>query len=186
MVFHQGDLGDTLHMVTKGTFDVRLSMSSGNSAILRLVPTGDHFGELALLGEVGRRSATVSAVTQAETLALHRGDFEVMRERHRGVDQLLIAALAERVHELSEMVLESLHVSVDKRVYRKLVLLDEYRKVQGTEAIRIGQSALADMVGATRPTVNRILRRAEDQDAIELARNSIRVLDRSRIERWGR
>ena len=187
VVFHQGDPGDSLHMVVKGSFDVRVAVPSGRSVVLRIIDAGDHFGELALVQPECRRTATIAALEPSETMTLRRDDFDEVRIRHRGVDRLLVSALADRVVEASAFVSESLYIAVDKRVFRRLVLLDRHRQALGrSDAIQMTQTDLADMVGATRPTVNRILQRAVEAGAVELFRSSLVVHDRALLERWGR
>ncbi len=99
IVFHQGDPGDTLHLVTKGTFDVRVSTTSGSSAILRLVPPGDHFGELALLVPDSSRIARVRAVTDARVLAVPRETFQRLLDTEPSFVRALLQEEAERLVE---------------------------------------------------------------------------------------
>jgi CRP/FNR family transcriptional regulator, cyclic AMP receptor protein len=66
VVFHQDDPADTLHLISKGRFVVRITTSLGDTAIFAVLGPGEMFGELALLGEAdARRSATVAASTPA-------------------------------------------------------------------------------------------------------------------------
>src|SRR6476646_3191308 len=61
VIFHQGDPGDTLHLVQEGRVKVVLPSETGDEAVLAILGPGDCFGELALLdGE--RRSASVVAM----------------------------------------------------------------------------------------------------------------------------
>ena len=71
VVFHQGDPGDTLHVITEGAMKIVLPSSEGDEAIIATLRPGDFFGELALL-DGGTHSATVTAVEAATTLALPR------------------------------------------------------------------------------------------------------------------
>jgi CRP-like cAMP-binding protein len=75
IVFHEGDPGDTFHLIAKGRFAVRVSTELGETATLAVLGRGDFFGELALLGE-HPRTATVAALEAAETMALHRESFD--------------------------------------------------------------------------------------------------------------
>jgi len=67
VVFHEQDPADTLHLIEKGRFAVRVSTPLGDRAILAVLGAGEMFGELALLGdeEDARRSATVVALEPA-------------------------------------------------------------------------------------------------------------------------
>ena len=88
VVFHRGDPADTLHLVHTGRFAVRIDTPLGDTVMLSMVGPGETFGEIALLDDVGPRSATVVALEKAETRAIHKLDFDALvaqapgRRRH--------------------------------------------------------------------------------------------------------
>src|ERR1700730_14416638 len=49
VVFHEGDPGDSMHLIQGGRFAVRCSTPMGDVATLRLLGPGAFFGELVLL-----------------------------------------------------------------------------------------------------------------------------------------
>ena len=61
VVFHEGDPADSLHLIDKGRAAVRLTTTQGDVHILRVIPSGGWFGELALVAAASR-SATVVAL----------------------------------------------------------------------------------------------------------------------------
>ena len=69
VVIRQGDSGDVFYAVAEGEFDIDM-----NGVYLRTAPRGDFFGEVALLSDVNR-TATVTAATGGELLAIHREPF---------------------------------------------------------------------------------------------------------------
>ena len=73
VVFHDGDPGDTLHLVVKGHFAIRITTPIGDQAIVRVFGPADYFGELAILSPGPRRGSAVS-LDSGETLCLHRDD----------------------------------------------------------------------------------------------------------------
>src|SRR4051794_6208465 len=74
VVFHQGDPGDTLHLLQVGRVKVYLAGESGDEAVIAILVPGDSFGELSLLdGEP--RSATIEALEPVETVSVTRADF---------------------------------------------------------------------------------------------------------------
>ena len=180
VLFHEGDPGDTLHLIRTGRLAVRVSTDAGDSATLRILRPGDAFGELALVAPSGRhrRTATVTALERAETLALPRPAFVALCERFPEVERLLLALMAERVDQLSQRLLEALYVGVERRVFRRLVeLVDIYADGSATPAIPLTQDDLAGLAGATRPTVNQVLQRLAAQGVVTLQRGSIAVND---------
>jgi CRP-like cAMP-binding protein len=98
---------------------------------------------------------------------------------------MLFRFLTNEVRVLNERLLEALYVPVEKRVRRRLVELS--RLYGGDEpVIQLTQETLAEIAGASRPTVNQVLRDEEKRGTIELSRGRIRVLEVSELERRAR
>src|SRR6266545_5402743 len=85
VVFHEGDPGDSLHLIVKGRFAVRITTPLGERALIAINGPGGAFGELALVSSEAVRSATVAALEPAETRSVFRDDFAALRKRHPGV-----------------------------------------------------------------------------------------------------
>jgi CRP-like cAMP-binding protein len=120
VVFHEGDPGDTVHLVDRGRVAVRVTSPLGDAVTLRILGPGAIFGELAVLSPAPR-NATVVAVERTETLALHRDRFEQLRREHPDVDRILLEALITEVRRLSTQLLEALHAPVPRRVALRLI-----------------------------------------------------------------
>ena len=184
VVFHQEDPADTLHLVDRGRFAVRVQTQLGDTAILAVLGPGDMFGELALLGDdEDRRSATVAALEAGETRSVHRLDFERLRREHPETSAVLIAILSGQVRRLSRHLLEALYVSADKRVLRRLV---EVAQLYDNAVVPLTQEDLAGLAGTSRATVNRVLRDEEGRGTVKLARGRTSVLDPDELARRGR
>lgn len=179
---HEGDPGDTLHLVVSGLLLIRVATPLGYTATLTVVGPGDAFGELALLSPDAKRTATVEAAETAETLSLGRAQLTALRTAYPAIDRMLTDTLVEQVRRLSGMVLEALYLPVEARVLRRLVNL---ARIYGGPApiaeIRLTQDDLASMAGTTRVTANKILRDLEDRGIVELRRGRIVVTDRAAL-----
>ena len=184
VVFHQDDPADTLHLVAKGRFVVRVTTALGDTAIFSVLGPGEMFGELALLGgEDSRRSATVAALEPGETRSVHRIDFERLRSRNPETGNVLIAILAAQVQRLSKHLVEALYVPADKRVMRRLV---EVAEIFADGVVPLTQEDLAGLAGTSRATVNRVLREEEARGTLKLGRGRTTVLDAEALARRGR
>jgi CRP-like cAMP-binding protein len=118
-------------------------------------------------------------------MSVYRADFDQLRARHPGVDRLLMRFLTNEVRILNDRLLEALYVPVEKRVRRRLVELARLYGGEGT-SIRLTQETVAELAGATRPTVNQVLRDEERRGTIRLGRGRIDVLDVDQLTRRGR
>jgi CRP/FNR family transcriptional regulator, cyclic AMP receptor protein len=184
VVFHQEDPADTLHLISKGRFVVRVTTALGDTAILSVLGPGEMFGELALLGgEHERRSATVAAIEAGETRSVHKIDFDRLRNRHPETANVFIAILAGQVNRLSKHLVEALYVPADKRVLRRL---NEMAEIFEDGVIPLTQEDLAGLAGTSRATVNRVLREEEERGTVKLGRGRTTVLDGEALARRGR
>lgn len=187
VVFHRHDPGDSLHLIQKGRFSLRVMTPLGEVATIAVRGPGDSFGEMALLGEEPVRSATVTALEDAETFAVHRAEFERLRSRHPDVDRILLRFLAGELRSMNERMLEALYVSAEKRTLRRLVELAElYRSADGEIVIALTQESIAELAGVARPTVNHVLRDEEKRGTITLERGRTRVADLDELARRAR
>jgi CRP-like cAMP-binding protein len=181
VVFHQGDPGDSLHVVVRGLLVARSSTSLGDVVTLNIFPPGAVFGELALLSTESRRTATVVALEQSETLMLGRGAFDDLRRRNRNMDAFLVAVLTERNRALSAHLSDLLFNPAEQRIHRRLLLLARVAADGDTGWVRVTQEEIASLAGTTRATVNRALRRAAQDGLIELGRSRFRIVDAARL-----
>ncbi|NUS43012.1 MAG: Crp/Fnr family transcriptional regulator [Mycobacteriaceae bacterium] len=179
---HEGDPGDSLHLVQSGRLLIRVATPLGHTATLTMIGPGDSFGELALLSADAKRTATVEAAESAETLALSRARFDTLRASSPAVDRMLTAGLVAQVRRLSTTVLEALDLPVEARVVRRLA---DLARIYGGPApvaeVRLTQDDLASMAGTTRVTANRVLRDLEQRGIVTLHRGRVIVTDRARL-----
>jgi CRP-like cAMP-binding protein len=182
VVFHRDDPGDSVHLVQRGRFAIRVATPLGDMTTVAIRGPGESFGEMALIAEQPRRSATVAALEEAETMSVYKVDFEQVRARHPSVDRILMRFLTNEVRMLNDRLLEALYVPVQKRVRRRLL---ELATLYGGEppAIRLTQETISELAGATRPTVNQVLREEEKRGTIKLSRGRIDVVDAAELAR---
>ncbi len=187
VVFHRDDLAESLHLVVRGRFAVRITTSLGESALLDVLGPGDAFGELALLLPDARRSATMEALEEGETRSVFRDDFARLQIEHPGVKDVLLRLLAQQLARASDRIVEAHYTDAESRVRRRLCELGErYATGEGEAVVPLTQEDLADMAGTSRATVNRVLRDEERRDIVELARGRIRVRDLEGLRRRSR
>ena len=183
VVFHEGDPADSLHLIAKGRFAVRVTTPLGETATLAIRGPGEAFGELALVSEAPR-SATVAALESAETHSLYRREFDELRREHPYVNRMLVAVLAASVRRMDELIVEAFYVGAEKRVLRRLRdLATVYGNGSSTTTVPLTQEDLAGLAGTSRATVNRVLREEESRGTVTLGRGKTVVLDLETLTR---
>jgi len=184
VIFHQGDPGDTLHLIATGHVSVRVTLPGGEFVIVAILGPGDAFGELALVDGPRPRGATVIALEPCETLSLGRDQFERLRASYPGVNRFLVELLSARVDRLNGHLLEALYVPAERRVLRRLLDLCQLYAGNGQHVvIPVTQDMLASLAGTTRPTANQVLGRLAASQLVEVSRGQILVLNRTELRR---
>ena len=189
-IIHEGDPGDSLHLISHGHVAVRLATPDGDRCIIRIIPPGGWFGELAMLSP-SERMATVWALDRVTTLAIDRSTVDAVRARIPDFDKVFVNALVAEVKRLSFALLEAHFLPVDQRVLRRLSELAELyasahdgrdgRDGSAEVNLPLTQEELAEVAGTTRPTVNKVLQRAADSGLLALRRGQVTILDRRKL-----
>ncbi len=180
VVFHRDDLAESLHLIVKGRFAVRITTQLGETALLDVIGPGEAFGELALLSPGSRRSATVESLDDGETLSVYRDDFALLQSEHPGVKDVLLRLLAEQLARASDRIVEAHYTDAETRVRRRL---RDLAVRQGQPAVSMTQEHLAEMAGTSRATVNRVLREEERRGTVALSRGCTTVIDLEELSR---
>ncbi len=186
VVFHQGDPGDALYVVTAGRVKISSPSETGVEAILATLRPGEFFGSLALL-DGASRSATATAVDVTETLILSRTTFRQLLNDHPVLRDHVLAALAGELRRLTHHVEELHFLDIAGRLAARLTRLAEAGAAEADGSIRIEgpitQGELAAMVGSTRQSVNRLLGFLTEDGLIRQERDAIVILDPAGLRR---
>lgn len=188
VIFHQGDVGDSLQVVASGGVKIVLPSQEGEEAIIASLRPGDFFGELALL-DGSPRSATAAALEPTETLSLPRDVFLRLIREDPKLAQALLTGLAAELRRLTRHVEELHFLDLAGRLAMRLVRLarDERPLADGRVELDwpFTQSDLASMIGGTRQSVNKVLSGLVDDGLVSIERDMIVIHDLSRLEQRG-
>src|SRR3954454_1142345 len=178
VIFHEGDPGDSLHLIESGQVAVRVTTRRGDSATLDILGAGDALGELALLPPAAPRSATDEALAPTDTLVLAGSAFHDLRDQYPGITTFLLALLVHRHRAVNGRLVEALYVPVEARLIRRL--LDLAARFGGDGArpvVALSQDDLAGLAGTTRESVNRTLSQLVTEGMVDVTRGRVALLD---------
>lgn len=186
VVFHEGDPGDSLQVIIRGHFALRLVTPRGDVCMARVFGPGDVFGRVALGPIDAVRETTVISLDESATVELFRAQLDELRAAHPCVSDALIAMAGLELRKVSERLLEALYVDADRRVRRRLLELGETYGDGGVPVIPLRQEDLAALAGTSRATVSRVLAEEERRGTISKRRRSVALLDLKELSRWAR
>ena len=156
-VIRRGDCGEALYIILRGRVKIFVTEQDGKETLLGFEEAGGFFGEVAAVDH-GPRSASVVTTTRARLLLLKHSDFRECIARRPQIALALMNGMTRRIRYLTQ----SLHDLRTRDVrHRLLAVLDRLACAAGGDRVvepRPSHQSLADMVGASREMVGRVLR----------------------------
>jgi len=157
IVINQDDETYSLYVILSGSVRVFISGEDGREAVLNHQGAGDYFGDLALIDKQPR-VASVMTTEASRFMIISREDFMACLSKNPEIAINLIKPMTSRMRMLARNVSNLALLDVYGRVAR--VLLEEAEEQDDGEMVteKLTQQEIADMVGASRAMVSRILK----------------------------
>jgi CRP-like cAMP-binding protein len=189
VLFSEGDSGDRLYIVTEGKVKLGRTSSDGRENLLAILGPGQMFGELSLF-DPGPRSATVTAVTDCTMQSLSHDELGEWLDGRAEVARGLLTQLAGRLRRANDVVADLVFSDVPGRVAKALLDLSSRFGRVADDGVHVHhdltQEELAQLVGASRETVNKALADFASRGWLRLEARSVVLMDVDRLRRRAR
>jgi len=174
IVINQDDETYSLYVILSGSVRVFISGEDGREAVLNHQCAGDYFGDLALIDKQPR-VASVMTTEASRFMIISREDFMACLSKNPEIAINLIKPMTSRMRMLARNVSSLALLDVYGRVAR--VLLEQAEEQEDGEMIteKLTQQEIADMVGASRAMVSRILKDLKAGGYISVAKKRITI-----------
>ena len=167
--------GEVVYVVLSGTIKIYVQQLDGTEVILAILGPGDTVGEMSLVDSAGR-SANVVTLEKSTLLWMDRDTFHDCLQTIPSVTYNLVQILSDRLRLANEQIQALATLDVYGRVARQ-ILAFAARYGQTTKQghtlipIRLTQSDLADLVGASRERINQVVVCYKREKYISVDRN---------------
>jgi CRP-like cAMP-binding protein len=189
ILFAEGDGGDQLYVIAEGKLKLGTSSGDGRENLLSILGPGEMFGELSLF-DPGPRTSTATAVTDAKLLSLGQEKLLPWLVENPKVSLQLLARLAQRLRRTNEAVGDLVFSDVPGRVAKALIDLGERFGKKTDEGLYVHhdltQEELAQLVGASRETVNKALADFAGRNWLKLDGRAVLITDFERLSKRGK
>jgi CRP-like cAMP-binding protein len=184
LIFAEGDDGDSLYVVVDGKVKVFRTATDGRENMLAVLGPGEMFGELSLF-DPGPRTATVAAITDCVLTSVAHEALRPWLTGRPELSEQLLQALARRLRRTNEAMADLVFSDVPGRVAKALLdLADRFGTPDG-DGVRVThdltQEELAQLVGASRETVNKALSEFASRGWLRLDGRAVVLLDQERL-----
>ena len=174
VVMSERELGDSLYAIVAGRVKVFIGDEEGREIILKILGPGEFFGEMSLIDKQPR-SASVATLDNSVFKVLSHDAFEMALDRAPRIAISVMQALAKRLRDADRKISTLALMDVYGRVAH--TLLELAVKIDGKLMVgeKLSQQDIANMVGASREMVNRILKDLSDRGYISVESKSITI-----------
>lgn len=186
VLFNEGERGERLYIITDGKMKLGHTSSDGRESLLAVLGPGELLGELSLF-DPGPRTATATALAETSLMGLGHNALRPWLTGRPEVAEALLQALALRLRRTNEQMADLVFSDVPGRVAKTLLELGEKFGRPLPDGIHVThdmtQEELAQLVGASRETVNKALADFAARGWIRLESRSVILIDPERLDR---
>ena len=188
-IFEEGDPGDRLYIITEGKVKLARHAVDGRENLLTVMGPSDMFGELSIF-DPGPRTSSAVCVTEVKAATMNSELLKQWVDNYPEISQQLLRVLARRLRRTNNNLADLIFTDVPGRVAKTLLQLANRFGTQEGSALRVNhdltQEEIAQLVGASRETVNKALATFAHRGWIRLEGKSVLIVDTESLAKRAR
>ncbi|WP_295624734.1 CRP-like cAMP-activated global transcriptional regulator GlxR [uncultured Corynebacterium sp.] len=188
-IFNEGEPGDRLYIIIDGKVKLARHSSDGRENLLTIMGPSDMFGELSIF-DPGPRTSSAVCVTEVTAASMNSDLLHQWINDHPDISGQLLRMLARRLRRTNNSLADLIFTDVPGRVAKALLQLANRFGTQEGANVRVThdltQEEIAQLVGASRETVNKALAEFAHRGWIRLEGKSVVICDTERLARRAR
>jgi CRP/FNR family cyclic AMP-dependent transcriptional regulator len=189
VIFAEGELGDRLYIILSGKVKIGRRSPDGRENLLAVFGPSDMFGELSIF-DPGPRTSTATTVTEVQAVTMDRPALREWITKRPEIAEQLLRVIARRLRRTNNMLADLIFTDVPGRVAKALLQLAHDFGTQEGGTLRVThdltQEEIAQLVGASRETVNKALADFAHRGWLRLEGKSVLILEPQRLVRRAR
>jgi len=188
-LFEEGASGNQLYVILDGKIKLTRAAADGRENLLSVLGPSEMFGELSLF-DPRPRTASATAVTDSRLAALAHDDLRSWLTGRPDVALHLLRALAQRLRRANDVMADLVFTDVPGRVAKALLDLSDRFGTPQEDGLQVNhdltQEELAQLVGASRETVNKALADFAARGWLQLSAKSVLLIEPERLRKRSR
>jgi len=144
--------------------------------VLQVLRESDLLGDIPFFCRIAS-PYSARALTDVTLIRLDGDQLERLLSSRPSLCRRFLYSLAARLEQMTRRLLELTQGDLRRQVV--MLLLDEAEEPRSSLAL--AQSTIAELLGAARPSVNRVLKQLEAEGSVRLSYRRIEIVDRSRL-----
>lgn len=188
-IFEEGEPGDRLYIITAGKVKLARHATDGRENLLTVMGPSDMFGELSIF-DPGPRTSSAVCVTEVQAATMNSEMLRSWISQYPEISEQLLRVLARRLRRTNASLADLIFTDVPGRVAKTLLQLANRFGSQEGNALRVNhdltQEEIAQLVGASRETVNKALATFAQRGWIRLEGKSVLITDAEHLAKRAR
>lgn len=188
-VFAEGQPGDRLYIIVSGKVKIGRRAPDGRDSLLTVLGPSDMFGELSIF-DPGPRTSSATTITDVRAVSMDREAVRAWIADRPDIAERMLRVLARRLRRTTHDLADLIFTDVPGRVAKQLLQLAHRFGTREGDALRVNhdltQEELAQLVGASRETVNKTLADFAHRRWISLEGKSVLIRDCEKLARRAR
>lgn len=184
-VFMEGEPREAVFFIRSGAVKTFKVDEHGNEQIISFLQEGEMFPHVGFFDK-SPYPATAEIIQKAALLMIRIDDFDQLLMDQPQIAIKVMKIMGQKLMMLQERIQELSSRDVQHRVVRALIRLTEESGIQHDEGVHIDlpitNKDFANMIGASRETVNRIFNQLKKQNLLETNRQGILIYDIERLK----
>lgn len=176
-IINEGDISPCAFVINSGKVEILLCDEQGKEIVLSILKQGEHFGEMSLI-DGDARSAAVKAVEDTELTIISKESFRDCLRTYPEIAEQIMLGLVTRLREANRKISSLALMDVHGRVAN---MLNDFAKEKDGQLVieeKLTHQHIANIVGASREMISRILREMVADGRIKIDRKRIIILKR--------
>lgn len=169
VLFSEGDDRDFLYVLGKGTVMISKLSEDGDERLINILTTGEIFPHTGFFDD-RPYPGTATAKKGVEVLKIPISAFERFIETHPHLSFRIIKVMSKKIYLLQKKLNEMLSLNVEERL---LSALKQINQLTNVESVHLTHQELGNIVGASRETVTRQLKKLEKQGRVRVKKDHI-------------
>jgi serine phosphatase RsbU (regulator of sigma subunit) len=156
ILFREGEYGNRFHVLVAGEIEIVKALDAPEERVVGVRGPGEYIGEMSLLSQDGRRTASARARTSAETLVMTRADFDTLLARRPTLAYAMVRVLSQRLSQAHNTTIQDLQA-------KNRQLSEAYQALQAAQAQLVEKEKLEHELHVAREVQTRLLPRRTPQ-----------------------
>jgi len=173
-------------IIISGKVKIGRRSPDGRENLLTIMGPSDMFGELSIF-DPGPRTSSATTITEVRAVSMDRDALRAWIADRPEIAEQLLRVLARRLRRTNNNLADLIFTDVPGRVAKQLLQLAQRFGTQEGGALRVThdltQEEIAQLVGASRETVNKALADFAARGWLQISARSVLILDSDRLRR---